>query len=1567
MFVTVVARCSSFMSSGSGMTASPAPLEVLRLALLAMPEAETLEKLAAALLGRLLDVPVLVAARGWQQGGDAGTSGRTGRRLRLEAKRYAAESSLPRRELLGQVDYAVERDAALEAWILVTTRDVPEQVGDDLRAKGEREGCPVVILDYPRDDVGFLAALCSSAPDLVEKYVSPAAGDAARALTTVSTLVVAQLRRDLESWNLGFASLRNRAAAFLREMSSSVSEAQARFAQDVAVRARANRIRRQAPHGALSEWWSSTPSTLPFVALGEEGVGKTWAIMDWVVERLDDLPIVVAIPAPSLGVDDFSSALAVKRLLATRLREMTDGARDEPYWLKRVERILSSPLEEGPGFLLFFDGMNQRAELDWIQLLRILQAKPFAERVRVICTTRMHHLTDRLAELRGLTTGPTTVEVAPFGTEEGGELDKMLALEGIPPDGLGPGLREVASNPRLFQLAVKMRSSLRDVREVTVHRLLWEYGRDTLGVRAGRSFSPAEWADWLAKVAADYRREITNYSSRDIGAAVVRADLSPEAVYARLSDIVDAPLTQRVADDRFQPSPLLAQQALGLALVKHLGEMATWGAEAIDAALHAWIGPIAALTAAPEVLRAAASIAVARRDHVPSSVMGSILTAWLQSQNLPEAHLEELQGIAPDLIPELLTVVEQSTGRASVSIRIAAINLLRCIPENDARFAVEVSPRCTRWLATISRGVSHFYSQHEMLERRRHDRLVGLVGHDVSGPAVVLGQDVRFVDFDDGTLLSAIPSIIEGRRLSEWEGLLRMAAIVRVVRGDDTGWQGLRWLCILNEADPAETTVLLRRLATEMAERTAEPEQDASLPARVAAVLLELTGDEVDEIRSFQLSEGPFADSPAGQSAIMLEHRALQHVSRGLAAESLLDREKSIGDRVRRHADLWLDPTFDTPPEFAAELRDHVLDQLRDHPAVARWYREQVRLGGLIVPLARIAPDLLAEIVRTFLHRLGSTPPEGRYEAASRVPGLHLLVDESARREAEALRRGGSEKDDNNEGIAAGDLLTAEMRGRSALDQIALLVEADLRYVPLDLAAPLTIPSSSDLIELVTRYREDKPDRQKTLLVLISEIGVPLEGEVLQWVEAFRASEDLNVRGAAFRAIHRSDPASFGARLLAEDWTWSPTEEFWVNHYGSEAILAAASNQPFHEIAHRVAPWMLLQATRTRGARPSEVLLAASIIGRVLRAEHGGDVEPGAEIRVQEGDVERGTMFQVVTTGDGGPTGDDARRLSAIVGNPAAEHEARLRTAEIAFERIRAARQNGAELFAFFFPSDDFEGVLDHAPDVVEGWLDGMEQITDAFRSRVRAADGAYIALCGALLCKRPEKGVTLWHALQRAVRTNYIGASGVEELLHVVFRAPDSVAVEALRADVVGLRYARTDACLMRVAVAALANGRKDWLEAVVADDARSPLVWRRRRGLVLQGFSTDASLAVPQAWPNDPPVGSWARLRHRSGMALSLEASACHWWALLRGARTEAAGFASWILFQSSADRRAWTAMRRDPLPAERTGHPTDTIATHVEINRETLKLAIENRSKGLDKVYLGLPVIEGIGPWT
>lgn len=377
--------------------------------------ASKLEKLAAILIGKLLGVSIAVAKSGFQYGGDAGPAGQQGRRFRLECKKYRDTTSLNNRELLGEVDHALARDDALEAWVLITTRSVPEQLRQDLIQKGERIGVPIIIIDWQEHDISLLAALCAFSPELVEAEFSKDAAALALDLQPVSTDAISLLRRNLESWCLGFDGLRSRSCQKLDNIWNNPRASNADLGQDAAGGARDKRVKRAVVYDALNAWWEGpAQNDAPAAIIGWDGVGKTWVSLDWLVSNKNEQPIILVIPSSAVSDSSAVSATSIKHFLAERLYEISE-VRDQNHWLRRLDNLLKRPADEGPVLSIFIDGLNQEPSVSWLLLLKTLQGYPFAGRVRVLISTRRHHFDEKLSKLHGLIEPAIPMIVEPYG------------------------------------------------------------------------------------------------------------------------------------------------------------------------------------------------------------------------------------------------------------------------------------------------------------------------------------------------------------------------------------------------------------------------------------------------------------------------------------------------------------------------------------------------------------------------------------------------------------------------------------------------------------------------------------------------------------------------------------------------------------------------------------------------------------------------------------------------------------------------------------------------------------------------------------------------------------------------------------------------------------------------------------------------------------------------------------------------------------------------------------------------------------------------------------------------
>jgi hypothetical protein len=1541
---------------------------ILRAALQEERHSQKLEHLVAGLVGRLLGISVAIAKSGFQHGGDAGAAGQQGRRFRLECKKYSDGTGLSNRELLGEIDHALARDEALEAWVLVATRSVPEQLAQDLVQKGERLGVPVLIIDWKKKELVPLAALCAFDPDLVENEFSGHAAAQARALQPEMGEAISALRRSLQSWCLGFATLRLRSHLKLESIWTCKRTSCAELGQDVAGGAQPKKLRRESVHNALDTWWQGPArDDSPAAVIGLDGVGKTWAVLYWLIDRRAEQPIILTVPSSALAINTGISESAIKRLLAERLFDL-DGIRDVEHWLRRLEYLLKRPKDEGPVLTVFFDGLNQEPSFAWLTLLKAIQGVLFEGRVRVILSTRLHHFETKLSSLRGLVQPAVPIVVDLYNAAAGSELDQMLDFEKITRKDLHPELVELARSPRLFSLVVKFRDRLVEAGRVTVHRLLWEYGRDTLGHRAGRSFSEPEWRAWLAEIADRYRHGIQAFSLKSLSETTSRPDLSESEIYARLSDIVDSRFAKIGGPGDIQLSETLVAHALGAALLAHLDSMSDPAFEAAESEVMQWFDPVAGLDMRAEILRASLSIFVERGDVTTTHIGGVLITAWLQTQNITDGHRLELAGLAPNITEALLYAVEKSDAPAQASARLWAVNALRAIPRTEGPQMAAIVARTRTWLSTVSRELHNELSANADFEKQRSAKYLKRVGVDKSGPLTVLGVELQFVDRDNGILQTTVPSILEGFPVAKLLPCFEVIAIALSARGQAPAWDGLRWLCYLNEVDPEPAASALRSLSAEMRARVPEADIDPNLPSRAAAALLWLSGREADEEMAAAIDrqidrphayEKNYLPNP-GRSFFALERR---HV-----ASVLNDSGLSIRMRLQRTRELWLDPTFLPSSDFVDELSDWAanFDVEKLHRQMGRS-PEDLLFEELEPVLARCAPDLLSALVRRKLQSLASCPPESRYWCSIRAVDYLILVGEPEALAAQVLRRSARENDENYEAIVASDLLKIELRRLpNTQSHFETIIAADLKFISADMIEVVRPPTPQDVDDLITRYADQSTKQQRDLILLLSMHATPFSDSTWSWLSTHLSQPDHELRGVLFRMLTLADSARLGCILAAGQWMWKPTAHLWENHYGSEALIKSELALPFDQLAPRLAPWRLLEAAYVRGAHPAEVRLAASIFGQVLAADKMEAPELGSTLTVHRAE-KKFAPFVVTVEPRLGPE-EQGALMPPSGANLEGETQvnAHMRAIEKATKRMEEARKSGASLYLTDVEVIHLEPVVRYAPDVIDRWLDGCSDVTTDFRRRVRLAETAFLALCEALLVHEPERGRTLWRALRVTVTTRYLGEAGIDEFLHIVFRAPDSAQVFALREEVLSLPLCRTDLDLFNVATAAVYNGKSDWLEETASADQASPLVWRQRRGTLLSSLSTGYRLPVTEAWPEGEICTGTADLRHKAAVLRWRDACAHHWWKTYQEASDAVTAYAAWIMFLRSADARASTWIGNVGYELHMDGDFSALKFAHFKLNLPELKRAMQNPLDEFDRRFLYFNTVYGVGPW-
>lgn len=1523
-----------------------------------------LEHLTAALIGELIGVSVAVAKSGFQHGADAGTAGRQERFLRIECKRYRDDTSLNDRLLLGEIDQAIDADPSLEAWILAATREVDEQLERQLFKHGNGFGIAVLIVDWKSHDEPALAALLASNPALVSKLLNPAAGTLAARLQVPLSAPIERLRRDLAAWHVGTTVVRRQSFLRLRSIWTDPRQSQSHFGQVVSGGAKPH-IHRAHVLRQLDEWWSAHSATAsPACVTGLFGVGKTWAVTDWLIERASQLPVTLLIPASAVGGRDLGSVYEVKSFLAERLLEVTQ-VRDAAHWRARLERMLLRPATEGPILLIVLDGMSQQPQANWEGLFKVLQGAEFVGRVRAITTTRTLHFEDKLRRLASLVDRAVSIDVEGYDLELNGEFDQMLALNGLRRADLHPDLYTTARIPRMFDLVIRFRERLVDAGAVTLHRLLWEYGCDTAGASANKAFSAQEWAEWLHAAAAGFQEGIRSYSLKALSESAARSDLAPGEVYQRLSELADSTFFTRLADGTLKLTPSLVNHALGATAVQLLSADPNATRETLECALEQWLDPISGMDQRPEILRAAVSIAL--ESGPPRPLLGVLAAAWLQTQNLAENHQAEVQALAAEMPDALLDAIELSHRYNHAASRHAAVEALRGIDRSNTTVRARIFARAAQWLRRISRGVELGTKSEPEAEAEAHrrKRWIERIGIDASGPRTLLGEEMLLVDRDEGQWTDHLPALVEGYPLVEAVPALRLAAIAAAVSSNHRAWDQLRWVYLFNPIDPDPATASVRVAAANMAGRVPEAGAHPQLARRVAELLLYATGHEEDSEaaaamnvimdRPFTYEEHYLAD-PGRSLFFRLERR---HAPAVLGDEAL-----PLHVRLHKCDDLWFDPSFEPPTAFCQAVADTARNFPMDKMRTGRYAtREDHRFDELQAVLARCAPKVLADLHRELACRAPTTVQARAAHAWHQTDALLLHGTEQieAARTLRTVERDAREGEDAH---AATQLLLTELTDLDALAQALLVVEANLSGISTTITDDLRPMSSAQVDQLIERYRFGSPKQQRHVLALLITEPPALSGPAWDWLmEKANSTDEVDMR-LAFMALTASDARRLGAHLDQAGWSFTLEADTLAVHAASGALIEATRGQPFEQIAGRLAPWRLLEAVRLRGSDASEARVALERLDAILSGGPREAPDPGAKIFVERTDASnRPPWYSTRPIPPENPNSVEALKHAF---DERAQQEAHERASETARARIAKARKEGASLYLEFATREDGQAILQNGPELLARWIDGHDMLSSEFVRRVQLAEGLFLAIAEALLIEQPARGVSVWRALGHAMRTRVTGAAELPELLHMLFRVPASTEVIAARNAMLEPEHTNTDMQLYELALAAQLNGCGAWLEAVIVRDLESQVPWRQQRAEVLRGFLVGNVLPVDDAWP-EGQSRSWAQDVRRGAARLRyLEACAHHWWREYWRCDDPEGAFAAWVLFQQCADRRAVCWMRQEADATTLDEAQRARKRRHWAVNRPHWKNGADKSSLSLQRTFLRRRTDEMVWPW-
>lgn len=1423
------------------------------------------EGLATLLLQAATGQEFRLSSSGRQRGRDASSELGYGNAIKLESKHV---KKLDLRGLLGEIDEAAQSDKALDIWALVTSSSVDDQMESALSAQGEHLGIDVLILDVGINGVPRLVVLLAAYPYVVIDWVSRCQPglDANRLREALARIAEVHDTKEtltrLIAKLLGTAgrdSARRRTHEKFLATVADQNRARATFRQSLAVRSPDfHVVRRIKVSDALSSWWNGSNFPAPGIVLGEEGTGKTWATFDWLASRIendpDGMPIILpfAAAATELSLEDPLDAM-LPRLLA-RWTGLADGDR----WSRRLRRWLDVEPTGRPLILLIGDGLNERADINWVPFLNAILSDPWRQRIAVLATDRPRHWRDRCA-LAGL----ATFQEIQVGGYSDAEFSGAVSNSGINYGQIPSELLPLISLPRYCALVIRHFEEMVAANDFTRERLIYLEVRDRRQSKVDYPLTDDRLFEIIRDL-AEQARKTPDLNPKDLRALISTAggtDASIANIYEEMIGggiLVETDEGAMVHTWRVEPTRLVF--GFGMLLADELGGMASSSPGEIGEYLESWFEPQPDMDKKVEICGSALFHALFKRQF-PEIALKELVSYWLNLRNWAETAQLAFTGYVARRPAVFLDVTDRlwssegDSGAAHEFLRTAfAAN--RDHPDVRPLLAQSIE----RWMGFThpsgrragSQGTEESALIMQDIEARARCSLIpGPI--EVAGTQLTVVSDIALLRLGRFGLLimSAGDPTPFIRGVVNW-------AVASAVMDDGDYTELISWVVRLADADiDSVIRTEARRLAT----------HDNPTGREAAWRLLSAIGsrDARSDIEDYSLTPEwyrqrlvEFIDDPCKSSYAW-----------GNDEERLrcLQREDVGMYRVLNEAKLLLiDPSI-AVPEF--RVREAVRFLQGINPAAVRASSSHTQEGHLLELLTPILsacrPGELGEFMRTVVKTMPSREITGQYFLAMQLSEISLLLGQSeVAAISEAIKTISISAPEWSEKNLGGPLHLAKHAEARAFSAIAphltsldlfndLVTRSENAFdvVALELWFALLPAVDAESVSRLLRETSSPPILRR-ILWAFPYLGIALSEEARDRLLRLADSEDAGVRaGAVSVAVTMQDETL--ARSIIELGRRADKDYLWEEHWLNQLLARFGGHLSLDEIAIRLRPSAIGFVVLERGGKDEEVDLLSQCLDeewtRIVCAsdwpidglpEVFVETDPSSaavlpELRAPDHSmtiryIDPGSSWKSVppSSRDGG-----LRKAFENWNDPEG------RTRELNMDRRRrveailaAWRTEAYQWFGRTFSVRALERVYQRHPELVEKWirpaLDGSLAGTSE-RRRLAAFLGP---ACLVLLNRNPSLGLQLWKMLHIDKEN-----PALIDTLEIAFMANDSPQSDEARRTV--LDEATDDAKLASLAATCGHFGREKWLEAVIQDLVQAQRLWRRAKGLTLASFS--------------------------------------------------------------------------------------------------------------------------------
>lgn len=1302
---------------------------------------------------------------------------------------------------------------------------------------------------------------------------------------------------------------------------------------------------------ALGNWWETWPANRkPFVLLGDEGDGKSWAVSAWLAGKMQNglgVPVVYTSATRAAHAD-------IESILADALDKSLPTF-SEQGWKRILSGFCNAEMATNPRFILVLDGLNERPSEGWERSLQQCLVSPWRDCLAVIVICRSVYWN------RCLEAFNDEVELTTLPPYNDAELRDALQRAGRKQDLFSLDVQKVMSKPRSFKLALRLSAEV-EHGGLTLERLIYEDWRDMSQNAFGGKLPSHE--DFQAFLRELVEKNSVRFDHSDF-AKIALGFGDPQLLKSQLLDANI--LVKDGGRLLLHVNPMLL--AFGLLLACEVEEHVGQGELAMREAIDRRMGDHQDMDQRVRICGLALFHALSIREY-PDAGRSALLHAWIDGRNFDQDTLDGITAYLPLHPQTYLRMAEEVWGRADnrevqdVFMR----GFLRYRTQPKVREKLVES--FTSWLGFVYLNGYRGYFEREPEKLAESKRVVENLLGESPAPGDVLNRfGCELVAMNNQGLmrLGQVAVAVISHETDRRPYCRALVTGMMVNAAMEGGWPEFYWVC--RTSDQRTQTELMQAAQSLI-------EQQQPLAYATARVILNAIGSDVARnIRETIPAE------------YRPEHFSVQyfreHRCDGVwEADNYLDclqaqqwNPVQIAGQLQK---LAVQPGIYLPDTVITQLHNtgDWLD-LGNVEAAMGSSRENIILEEIEPALCAFYPERYAKLMCNLSAELAVRDGLSRRRLAGFLYDHLPVLDETARQTIESAWQAAMSGDGEEDRWAELMLFACLVFDRSEAEQLQFALRRPVYRGYWRGHEPcLRSFSVEQLFIFEQSLDEAEPERLHDVLECFSETLPQLNTALRNHLLAIFQEGNSDIRGLCLKVFFHAKDEQAAYAVIESCWQApSKNEERLEAGYGSLLLARYSDAMSFDELVQRISPGWLGYALEQRGCKANEVVEYVSLLnaiwlqitgigispdmgGRIVTVKVERNSEPAFE-RIAVRPYESGSTKFINYTWGGSAGAGSIDQLKQSFNHDAMRQEQTLASRAV-LEKIEAMRVAGNPWFVFSFSHGNLDKVvaLSDAP-----WRPWVAAAMEGGGERIIALCRAfYEKLCAALLVHEPETGASLFRVLRAhdTIRLND-NDTRLSVLLIDLFATRNSEPVAELRDSI--LNDCSTDMALFEVVLLSSQGGDEAWLNQKIEVMRNSNWDYDRARAWMLEGYSLSLEAHERLQEFVAGSENSWVRdIATISLQNQKRNTYARHWFERFLTENDRVKAWAAFRLFLRCVDRRFWLWLPNMPLKNAELWKRDALKANYAEICTMT-----EKNEKGWQDTLVGHKIqSDQLWPW-